>query len=183
MFKWFPLSLCLAALFAASRYTQAQALPSATRGGGTLQVGVGATFLNPDYRDSNNGGVTAFADYDFLRFGGVGVGAEAEAHFGGLYSPSDITENTYLGGPRVSYHFGKLTGYGKALFGRATILDQDTHQSSAFFAIAYGGGVEYRIKSHINIRCIDFEGQKWPGFEPHTLSPYTLTVGVSYVFH
>ncbi|SNT39270.1 Outer membrane protein beta-barrel domain-containing protein [Granulicella rosea] len=178
MFKLLIAGLCLAGVFAGATAASAQALPSAAGGGGTVQVGVGGTFLNPDYGSKNNGGITAFADYDFMRF----VGVEGEAHFGGLISPSDITENTYLAGPRVSYHYNKLTGYGKALFGRGTILNQDTGQSSAFFAIVYGGGVDYRITQHINIRCIDFEQEKWRAFEPHTLSPYTVTVGVSYVF-
>ncbi len=45
---------------------------------------------------------------------------------------------------------------------------------------AFGGGVEYRVKHHYNLR-VDLEEQKWPDFSPHTLSPIAITAGVAYV--
>ncbi len=143
-----------------------------------IQAGAGAMYLNNDYTDRKNYGISGWADYDFNRL----LGVEIEAHFGGIVSPDDIGENSYLIGPRVMYHKRKFTGYGKLMVGRATITNQLFNQSSSYNVIpAFGAGLEYRVKPHFNIRVVDFEIQKWPDFEPHTLSPLAITVGLSYV--
>jgi hypothetical protein len=187
MFKWSLSLLCLAALAAGAPAMHAQAVPTATGGAGAIQVGAGVLLLDPDYNPGFNKGLTGYADYDFMRH----VGVEAEVHFGGIISPYDISENSYLVGPRFKYRRGKSTLYGKLMFGEATIKNQNLPSSSTNFnsangtnfgIYAFGGGIEYRIKRHYNLRG-DIEEQKWGNFEPHTLSPIAITIGVAYTFH
>ncbi len=158
-----------------------QALPTATKSG-DIQAGVAVMSLNNDYSVHKDAGLMIYGDYDLLRFFRIEAGAEAEARFGGLYSPDDIGENSYLVGPRFSVRRANLRIYGKVMLGRGTIFhDSNTNNtSSSFNVIAFGGGVEYRVKRRFNLRA-DVEDQKWPNFEPHTLSPLALSAGVAYV--
>jgi hypothetical protein len=155
---------------------RAQAVYSADKKS-MLQVGAGVLYLKPDYVDTSIEGASIWADYDFRRF----IGVEADIHIGSIITPSDISENSYFVGPRFMYHRHKITAYGKFLFGRATITNQDNNQSSSYNAYAFGGGVEYRIMRKINIRVVDFELQQWPNFEPNTLSPLAISIGASYI--
>ena len=135
--------------------------------------------LTPDYAQGTIRGFSAWADYDFSKH----IGIEASAHFGEFITPGDVSENSYFIGPRFSYRRHRLTVYGKALIGRATITNLDTNGSSSFNAYAFGGGVEYRILRKINIRVLDFEQQKWPDFGQNGLSPVALSIGASYIIH
>jgi hypothetical protein len=83
-------------------------------------------------------------------------------------------------GPRATIHRHKAALYGKLLFGRATITNQLQNLSSTYNSYAFGGGIEYRLNRKINLRVADVEIQKWPNFEPHTLSPVAITIGASY---
>jgi Outer membrane protein beta-barrel domain len=146
-----------------------------------LQAGFGAMYLNNDYSDRAAQGVAFWADADFGHFRGIIIGAEAEAHLGTIITPDDIGETSYLVGPRLSYQRRKLTVYGKLLVGKATITNQLFHLSSSYnVAPAFGGGIEYHVGHKWNVRAFDVEVQQWPNFEPHTLSPLSVTVGVSY---
>ena len=84
-------------------------------------------------------------------------------------------------GPRFMYHRRKFTVYGKLLVGRTTITNQDYNLSSSYNAYAFGAGLEYRATRKLNIRAFDVEMQKWPDFEPNTLSPVAMTIGASYI--
>ena len=175
---WSSLMFCFATLLFVVPSMNAQAVYTAeqkTR----IQVGGGAVALSPDYGQGTVIGFSAWGDYDFSRF----IGLEVSAHLGEFITPGDITENSYMLGPRFSYRRHKLTLYAKALVGRATITNQDYNLSSSFNMFAFGGGVEYRILHKINIRLIDFEQQEWPSFTPSALSPTAATIGVSYIIH
>lgn len=168
--------LCFASISLVTRPLSGQAIFAAnetTR----IQAGAGGTYLNTDYSSTGNKGVSFWADYDFHKF----LGLEAEGHLGGIISPSDIGENTYLIGPRILYRKRHLTAYGKALVGHGTITDQLRNHSSGYNLYAFGGGVEYKVSRRLNLRAVDFEMQKWPNFQPNSLSPTVITVGVSYV--
>lgn len=142
-----------------------------------IQAGAGGLYLKNDYTEHSNKGVSAWADYDFNRF----VGAEAEVHFGSIISPDDIGENSYFIGPRVSYHRRNAAFYAKIMVGRASITNQQTSTSSTYNAYAFGGGLDYKVSRHFNVRVVDFELQKWPDFEPNTLSPLAISVGLMYI--
>lgn len=177
MKKWIQTLLGVAGLLILTPVLHGQAAPAGIYKA-HIQAGAGAMFLNNDYTDRKNYGLSLWGDYDFTRL----IGVEVEAHLGGIVSPDDIGENSYLVGPRISYHKRKFTVYGKLMIGRGTITNQELNQSSSYNILpAFGGGLEYRIKPHFNIRVFDLEIQKWPDFEPNTLSPLAVSVGLSYV--
>jgi hypothetical protein len=142
-----------------------------------IEVGAGYMFLKPDYVETNIQGVAIWGDYDFFKF----VGVEASVDLGTIITPSDINETSYQVGPRFLYHHRKFTGYGKILFGRATITNTENNLSSSYNMYSFGGGLEYKLRRRINIRVVDFDYQQWPNFEPHTLSPVAITFGASYI--
>jgi opacity protein-like surface antigen len=172
---------CIACVLSVSTWSHTQAVPTASRFG-SIQAGAGVMFTKPDYATVYLKGITFYADYDF--FGRLG--AEAEIHYSAI-TPQDISENTYLFGPRYTWRHKRLGAYGKALFGVGRFGFQQGNyanpSSGTYFAYGLGGGVEYKVAHNINIRAFDAEFQSWPGFPPHGLSPITYTVGVAYVFH
>ncbi len=177
MKKWLQSLFGAAGLLILAPALHGQAVP-----GGTfrshIQAGAGVMYLNNDYTDRSNKGISIWGDYDFTHL----VGVEVEAHFGGIITPDDIGENSYLVGPRVMYHRRRLTVYGKLIVGRGTITNQLYNQSSSYNILpAFGGGVDYRVTHNLNIRAVDAELQKWPNFEPNTLSPLAISVGLMYV--
>ena len=175
---WANLFVCCASLLMAIPSLNAQAVYTANQST-RIQAGVGVAALNPDYTDGTVIGFSGFADYDFSKW----IGIEFSMHLGEFITPGDITENSYLIGPRISYRRHKFTVYGKALVGRATITNQDFNLSSSYNVIAFGGGVEYRILHKVNIRVFDLEAQQWPDFQPNSLSPMVATIGASYIIH
>jgi opacity protein-like surface antigen len=172
---------CFACVLGISSMSHAQAIPTASRIGGSIQVGVGGFLANPDFGQTNIKGLTFYADFDL----GQHLGVEGVIHYSVL-TPSDVSENSYLAGPRYIVRHKKFEGYAKALFGAGHFGLQEgsfaNPNTSTYFEYALGGGLEYRATHHINVRVIDFEAQKWPDFATHGLSPYVGTIGVAYVF-
>lgn len=165
-----------------SSVAHAQAVPTATGNGHHLQIGGGYTLAIPDYSEINIGGGTIYGTYDIYH----NIGVEGDIHFITLHTPADIGETTYLLGPRYMYQRGRIQAYGKFTggIGRFQFQSGDLFFSQANYTygvIAIGGGVDVRVRKHINVRAIDFEAQKWVNFQPHTLSPYVFTFGVAYV--
>jgi opacity protein-like surface antigen len=172
---------CFAGVLSVATMAHSQAIPTASRIG-SIQAGAGVMFTKPDYAQTYLKGVTFFADYEFYR----NFSAEAEIHYAAI-TPQDISENTYLFGPRYTLRRKRLGVYGKALFGVGRFGFQTGSYASpstgTYFAYGVGAGVEYRATHNINVRAFDAEFQSWPGFPPHGLSPITYTVGVAYIFH
>jgi hypothetical protein len=114
------------------------------------------------------------------------LGVEGLIHYS-VNTPQDISENSYVIGPRYIFRQKHFDLYGKALFGVGHFgFQQGSYanpNTATYFEMAFGGGIDVHVTPHINIRAIDFEAQKWPGFHPNPLSPWGGTVGVSYVFH
>ncbi len=181
MKKWSLSILGLASLLLLIPSMQGQAVETAKKTG-LIEAGAGVTYLDNDYSPRHNAGITVWGDYDFLRYYHVTIGADVQLNFLGIDSPDDIGENSYLIGPRFSHRFHERYDlFGKILFGRGTISNQFYHTSSSFNIVpAYGGGLDYHVARHYNIRGEVVE-QKWPNFEPHTLSPITVSVGVLYI--
>jgi len=141
--------------------------------------------FQPDYAgtlvayDSPNRlyGIGAYVDARFTRWAQI----EAEgrwSHFNQYYPPLSsvgINEDTYLIGPRIApYEFHRLVPYGKVLVGIGT----GSFLTGNTFAIAFGGGVDYRLTRRFTLRCFDFEYQRWR--VTPTLYPYGGSVGLSY---
>jgi len=172
--------LSISALFVLVPSLHAQAVYAAQQNF-RLQAGVGGLYLDNDYSPKNAEGIAFWGDADFTHYKSILIGAEVEVHLGGIITPDDIGENSYLVGPRFSYRKRRFTGYGKLLVGRATISSQLLNLSSSYNVLpAFGGGLEFRANRKWNIRVLDVEMQQWPNFEPHTLSPISAVVGVSY---
>jgi hypothetical protein len=174
--KWFSLILFAASLLVLAPTLRAQAVYTATRST-RIQAGVGVEYLQPDYTDKNVIGASVWGDFDFKKY----LGLEASIHIGAINTPDDFSETSYMVGPRLLYRKRNLTGYGKLLAGRATLTNDRNSQSAGYNAYAFGGGIEYRALRKLNIRVVDLEIQKWPNFEPNTLSPLVITIGASYI--
>jgi hypothetical protein len=171
---------CFACVLSLATWAHGQAVPTAARGG-SIQVGIGGMFTKPDYATAYLKGLTFYADFDFFRH----LGVEGDIHYS-ISTPGDISENSYLIGPRYSVRYKRLSGYGKALFGLGRFGYQQgnfvSDTTGNYGVYAFGGGVEYKATPHINVRPFDVEFQKWPNFTPHSLSPIVYTIGVAYVF-
>jgi hypothetical protein len=144
-----------------------------------IQAGIGVLALNPDYTDAKVVGLSAWGDYDFSRY----VGAEISAHFENIITSTDIAEDSYMIGPRFTYRRRRMTVYAKAMVGRGTITNQLYNLSSSYNLYAFGGGLEYKLGRRWNVRVLDFEQEEWINFQPHTLGPTAVTIGLSYIIH
>jgi outer membrane protein with beta-barrel domain len=172
---------CFACVLSLATWSHGQAVPTASRAGG-IQVGIGGFAVDPDYAQKYIQGLTFYGDFDFMQH----IGAEAEIHYS-VNTPTDVSEDSYLAGVRYYGRHKKFTGYAKFLAGVGRFGYQSgsfvNPASATYFEYALGGGVEYLATRHINVRVIDFEAQKWPGFPTNGLSPYSYSAGVAYVFH
>jgi opacity protein-like surface antigen len=171
---------CFAGILGLATMSHAQAIPTASRVG-SIQAGVGGYLAGPDFGQGKIKGLTFYGDYDF----GPNLGGEAEIHYTG-FSSTDVAEDSYLFGPRYILRHKKIQGYAKALFGvghfSLTVAGVQDPNTATYFEYALGGGVEYQATRHFNIRLIDLEAQKWPGFGKSGLSPLGGTIGVAYTF-
>jgi hypothetical protein len=158
-----------------------QAIPTASRLG-TISAGAGWFYSNPDYAQRKIQGMTFYSDFEFGRY----WGAEGEIHYT-VVAPTDITENHYVLGPRFVLHQKRVEEYAKILFGAAHFgLQAGSNplpQTDTYFTYVMGGGVDVHVLRHLDIRAFDFEVQKWPGFPPNGLTPWSGSVGAAYVFH
>jgi hypothetical protein len=190
MKKWIVVSFCV--LFCSAALSlHAQVVPSATKGGFTLDAGAEGSLFQPDYagegiaQTSPNRlyGIGGFVDARFSRW----VQLEGEAHWlrfnenyvCGVVNDQNVYcqngEDTYLIGPRVPIGtFRKFTPYGKVLVG----LGGGSFLNGHSFTVAYGGGLDYRLSKHFTLRCVDFEYQQW--LVTPTLYPYGGSIGLSY---
>ena len=172
---------CFACVLGLATMCYGQAIPTASRVG-QIQAGIGGFILDPDFGQKDIQGLTFYGDFDFAQH----FGGEGEIHYS-IRTPTDVSENTYLLGPRAILRHKKFEVYAKALFGVGHFgLQQGSYSNpntASYFTYALGGGVEFEASRHINVRLFDFEAQKWPGFATHGLSPLVGTIGVAYVFH
>jgi hypothetical protein len=172
---------CFACVLGLATWSHGQAVPTASRIG-SIQVGVAGTIVSPDFGQKNIEQITFYGDFDLPH----NLGAEGVIHYS-VNTPTDVSENSYLLGPRYIFRHKRFELYGKALLGvghfglqSGSFADPNT---ATYFAYALGGGLDIHVKRHINVRAFDFEAQKWPGFASHGLSPLAYTFGVAYVFH
>lgn len=173
---------CFACVLGLTTWSHAQAVPTAARSG-SLQVGGGVTYARPDYGQKGIGGLSIYGDYDFTRH----LGVEGDIHFINLMTPSDISEDSYLIGPRYRFHYHRFIPYAKALFGLGRFGYQTPSQykaasSATYGVMSFGGGVDLWVSKRLNVRAFDFEYQNWPGYRNNGLSPLVMTVGVAYSF-
>ena len=180
------LVLVYLAVFAGSRL-HAQAIPTASSPG-FLQVGGTFNLVSSDYGTPRLKGGGAYITFDIRPRYGI----EAEFRQASDSNPVDaIYERTYEIGPRYVRHYGRYAPYGKIMFGRgvfrypAPFGDPGAQNTAAILyynMIAIGGGLDYRLLNHVNLRG-DYEYQRWFGFPENGLTPSSIGIGVAYRFH
>ncbi len=149
---------------------------------GSLSAGAGWFYSNPDFGQRNIQGMIFYSDFDISRH----FGAEGEIHYSVL-TPTNVSENLYVAGPRYVFRQNRFEEYAKLLFGAGhfglQIGGTTVPQTNVYFAYVAGFGVDVHATRHVNVRAFDFEIQKWPGFPQNGLSPMSGSVGAAYVFH
>jgi opacity protein-like surface antigen len=186
MLKQSIVILFLVAIAPGALSARAQVAPSAIKGQFSVTAGGLGSVTQPDYaghgiaQTSPNRlyGIGAFVDVRFRRW----VQIEAEGRWSRFNEFEDINEDNYLIGPRIpihTFHFLRATPYGKALVGIARMNFENNDAWGRFTAIAYGGGVDFKLTDRISARG-DFEYQQWPNWLSSSLNPYTVSAGVSY---
>ena len=86
--------------------------------------------------------------------------------------PSGVSANanlqSYLFGPKVSFHAGRITPFAQVLFGGAHANFKESESQSGYtisitspsadgFAWAGGGGVDWKVSRHVSIRPAQFD--------------------------
>ena len=169
---------CFASVLSLTSWSHGQASPTASRTG-SMQIGIAGTFISPDYTEQYIKGISIYGNYDI----GQHLGVEGDMHFS-VITPGDISENSYLLGPRYKWHQKRFEPYVKVLVGLGRFGFQTggfpVASTFTYFQFAPGGGLDIRATRHINVRAFDVEFQKWPGFNPNGLSPIAYTIGVAY---
>lgn len=161
----------------------AQATPAATRGGAS-QIGAGYTISNEDeYPGKHLQGVTIYGTFDLNNH----LGVEGDVHMASVIkSYFQYKETSYDAGLRWAEHYRKFSPYAKGLvgFGHSSAVNSiqivGGSTPGSYFLFGLGGGLDYSLNDKINIRCVDFEYQRWPNFPPHGLTPPLFTFGVAY---
>jgi opacity protein-like surface antigen len=181
MLKKLTTLISLACVLSLTQLAHAQANPTATALS-NLQIGGGFTYARTDYGQRGDKGLTIFGDYDL----GLHWGAEADYHYVSVQTPDQVSENSFTVGPRFIYrkHHFKLYGKGMIGLGHISAPLTPTNRLTANetdFLFAGGGGVEYLIGSHLTLRPVDVEYQRW-SFRTG-LTPLVMTVGAAYRFH
>ncbi len=127
-------------------------------------------------------GAGAFLDYHLP----ARIGLEGEAGFLRWDSYHGESEASYLAGPRYTAgQWGRFQFYGQCLAGYGHMHYPYKIGDKLFFALAPGGGINYRFAQRWTIRG-GYEYQLWfgsPGYanEPdHQLNPNGLRVGLAF---
>jgi opacity protein-like surface antigen len=179
MLKNFRTIGALAFLLSLNCLGRAQSLPTASALG-YLQVGVGYTYVKPDYGTQSIAGISGFGDFDIRQH----VGVEATFHYASLTTPTNLGENTYLIGPRLVLPRERVSFYAKALFGIGVLNNQAPQFNPGvggnYFAYTAGGGVDVLVRNHVVVRAIDLEYQHWDYLTG--LTPLAVSVGAAYRF-
>ncbi len=171
--------LCIVLSFAALS-ARSQTAPEGKTGSFSVSAGGFGSVFQPDYAN----GFVAHASPNHLYGFGAYVDVrlsrwaqfESEGRWLHYNEYLGINQNSYLIGPRIPIRtFHDFTPYGKVLVGAGT----GSFLTGSTLAVAYGGGVDYRVSRRFTLRCFDFEYQEWR-VSPTTLYPYGGSVGLSY---
>lgn len=149
--------------------------------GGT-DYGQNLGFSNRVHPDAYGPG--AYADFNYLLWKNLAVGAEGEVRFLDFGTPAGIHEQNFLGGPRLIYNNGgRFRPYVKFLIGGSRFKYPSfiTDQTYTYTTLVGGGGLDIYLNDRWILRPVDFEYQHWD-FPPSGLTPWVYSVGVAYQF-
>jgi hypothetical protein len=161
---------------AAGRCAFGQVAETANIGGHALWVGTGISGYQLGFGNVQNLGVTAYVDADSTR----NFGLEGEGRWLQLHQTNDVHADTYLGGPRYRFNFGRYQPYIKGLAGVGLFNFTYNYAHGSYFVVAPGAGIDYRLSPRWNVR-VDGEYQYWPQFTFGAMSSAGVTVGVRYL--
>ena len=170
----FTLNVALSTLYffaalGSSRYLFAQALPTVKGPGSYVAVGAGASLFHFEYGDRLLGGVMVYSDINpTWRFG-----IEGEVRSLRYHASEDVTEITYLAGPRVAISSGRVRPYLKLLAGMGHYNLPFRYAEGNFLTYSPGAGVDVAINDVVSVRVIDFEYQLTENFHALSNGPYT----------
>ena len=193
-----PLILAILASFTHPLF--AQSALSKFQSNLTLNAGALISAFDPDYGPNNLAGIGVWADAGVVH----GFGLEAEGRWLRLNEYQSVNQDHYLIGPRYEFrhlerfspnlerispslkrvrpYLERVTPYAKILGGSGYMNFQNHIATGHFGALAYGGGLDFRLNRRVNIRALDVEIQQWPQFAVATqsLHPVGVSAGVSY---
>jgi opacity protein-like surface antigen len=136
-----------------------------------------------------------YSDFNPVRLGGAGVyidwnlfgklGVEGEARWLRFNQLSGSYQDHYLIGPRYSWRFKNFVPYAKFLMGAGELQFNFNEGHGGYFAMAPGGGLDYRLTHRVTLRLIDYEYQFWPtalggGLPSNGLNPNGFSFGAGY---
>jgi hypothetical protein len=167
-------------------FAHAQAAESATARQFTITAGGMVSGFNP--HDDNQTAYVGGSNYL------IGLGTYVDVHFTHWIQLEGearwLRFNEYVGehqdnyflGPKIPIHrFGRADLYGKVMIGIGKMTFPYNYGYGTFTALAYGGGVDYKLSRKLTLRPIDFEFQQWPAWLSNSsLYPYGISVGVGY---
>lgn len=163
---------------AGQRAGRAQAVESATTRGFYIDAGAMASGFSPGDRRHPVIGAGTYIDFHFTHW----IQVEAEGRWMPWHGYYGETQSNYLIGPRVPvYHLGRRGQlYGKALIGLGK-MDFAFGGYGSFTALAFGGGLDYKLTRKLTWRPVDFEYQYWPVWiQNDSLHPYGFSTGMAY---
>jgi hypothetical protein len=107
-------------------------------------------------------------------------GGEAEVRFVRFGADENVTETTYLAGPRftLSKRPGRIRPYAKFLIGVGHINLPFNYGEGNYLTYAPGGGMDYTLNDRWTVRVVDVEYQMWPQFNYGSLHPYGISAGI-----
>lgn len=180
---WKTACALLAASFFMAAPLSAQAVPAAQ--GPSARLWLGGEYSNflPGFGPSNR--LTGMAIYTDLSLG-PRWGIEGEMRFLHINGFHGEAQNHYLIGPTVNIaRVGKIRPYVKFLCGIAQNRFPFSIGTGTYFAMAPGGGADYRLTRRIALRA-GYEYQIWPsapgiaGEPSNGMKPSGFSTGLSY---
>jgi hypothetical protein len=170
------LCILICCSLAAVRSASGQARESAVAGGYSLWVGAGVSGQYIQYGGLDEAGVTAVVDADTVRR----LGLEGEGRWIEYHKTADVHVESYLGGLRYHFNYGRFQPYAKGLAGVGLFNFPYDYAHGSYLVVAPGGGVDYRLTRRWSVRALDVEYQYWPQFTFGAMSSVSATVGLRY---
>lgn len=166
----------VAMLFASTaRRAMAQAAESGDEGAARLSAGASASGWAVGYGNRKMLGVTAWVDGDTIRrFGFEGEGRWLEYH-----QTANVHVETYLGGVRYHFNYGRMQPYVKGLAGFGNFNFPYNFATGRYLVVSGGGGLDYKLTRRFIVRG-EFEYQDWPLFTYGAMNAYGVNVGLRY---
>ncbi|HEY1984200.1 MAG TPA: outer membrane beta-barrel protein [Terracidiphilus sp.] len=170
---------------AAVTSAEAQVSESATARQFTITAGAMGSLFSPNDKNAPYGpgaghlyGAGTYVDFHFTHWFQV----EGEARWLRIDPYYGENQDHYLIGPKVPlYRVGRAQTYGKVMIGLGKMTFPYNYGYGSFTALAYGGGLDYKLSKKLTVRALDFEFQQWPKFLPGaSLDPYGVSVGIGY---